>query len=340
MRFFDGRMRANLVLMLCSAAVSFVLFEAAVRAYFYGWDALRPRVIESIVGIRYSQVIGESEIRALKYELKPDLDTYFKKAVFRTNSRGLRDREYTLEKPPGVFRVAVVGDSVSMPAGVAIEDAYHSLLEERLNRESGGNPRYEFINFAVGGYSLKQYAAVIRHKVPAYDPDLIMLGFCYSNDFIRPDRRFERNASRIGPASRRRFWKSHGWILLREYLEKKADRREGRAKKPDFEATARILGGISRLAGESGADLLIIGLTKFKPDRRKRKALRRIVSDLGADFVETYPYFDIDGTKANRLKYNIYRSDGHPNSPAHRIFADAIYDKMKIKGWTPKGAVE
>ncbi|MFH1799245.1 MAG: hypothetical protein ABH891_00160 [Candidatus Omnitrophota bacterium] len=58
-------------------------------------------------------------------ELKPNLNRYFKMARFRTNSAGLRDKEYPIRKAPGTFRVAVLGDSFTMPAGVEIEDAFH-----------------------------------------------------------------------------------------------------------------------------------------------------------------------------------------------------------------------
>ena len=46
--------------------------------------------------------------------------------------QGLRDQEYDLQKTKNTFRVVVVGDSYTMPAGVSIEDAYHTLLEEEI----------------------------------------------------------------------------------------------------------------------------------------------------------------------------------------------------------------
>jgi hypothetical protein len=86
----------------------------------------------------------------------------------------LRDREYTLEKPEDTFRVAVLGASFALPAGVAIEDAFHSLLEERLTEEFAPT-RYEFINFAVGMYNPSQVLAMLEKRALAYDPDLILV---------------------------------------------------------------------------------------------------------------------------------------------------------------------
>lgn len=119
------------------------------------------------------------------YELKPYVNTLFKLASFKTNSNGLRDKEYEIAKPVNTFRVAVIGDSYTMPAGVKVEESYHSLLEERLNKEQR-ELTYEFINFAVGGYNLRQYYGVIKYKTQEYDPDLIIVGFCPNNDHRIP----------------------------------------------------------------------------------------------------------------------------------------------------------
>ena len=37
-----------------------------------------------------------------------------------------------------------------MPAGVKIEESFHSILEEKLNKEQR-DVTYQFINFGVGG---------------------------------------------------------------------------------------------------------------------------------------------------------------------------------------------
>ncbi len=145
--------------------------------------------VNSVHPIGLSGLLQTSPHKDLIFELKPNQDTYFKLMPFVTTSEGLRDKKYSIEKPDGVLRVAVMGDSFSLPSGVAIEDAYHSLLEERLNA-GGDRVGYEIINFAVGAYTLKQYVLAIQHKALAYDPDLILIGFCAGNDHrvYQPER--------------------------------------------------------------------------------------------------------------------------------------------------------
>jgi hypothetical protein len=153
----------------------FLLLEVSARVYLFGFAGLVPALINSERGLPqtgYTRPAPAGSGRV--FEMKPNLDGYFKFVPFRTNSQGLRDQEYSLEKPEGTFRVAVLGASFALPAGVAIEDAFHSLLEERLSEEFAPT-RYEFINFAVGMYNPGQVLAMLEQRALAYDPDLILV---------------------------------------------------------------------------------------------------------------------------------------------------------------------
>jgi lysophospholipase L1-like esterase len=74
---------------------------------------------------------------------------------WRTNSQGMRDREYSQDKPPGTFRVALVGDSIGAGWGVNAEDRFEEILEELWNKRAGAisGRKVEFINCAVPGHS-------------------------------------------------------------------------------------------------------------------------------------------------------------------------------------------
>ena len=140
----------------------FVALEMSTRYYLFGPASLSFVQMNSVQSPSRCGLVQSATLPGVVFELKPNLDTYFKLKVFRTNSRGLRDREHTLQKPPNSFRVAVVGSSYTLPAGVAIEDAFHSLLEERLTKQAPR--RYEFINFAVARHSVSAELATLREK--------------------------------------------------------------------------------------------------------------------------------------------------------------------------------
>jgi hypothetical protein len=102
----------------------------------------------------------------LPYEPVPGIPGY-------TNSLGMRDKEYALRKPPGVRRIVFLGDSVTMYS------RFTDLMEEALDARFPG--RYEIWNCAVGGFSLREYAVLMREKVARCDPDFVVLSFCLND---------------------------------------------------------------------------------------------------------------------------------------------------------------
>lgn len=63
----------------------------------------------------------------------------------RFNSKGFRDVEHPLEKPPGVYRIVILGDSFTANLQVKLEESYHRILEKLLNG-AGLGKRFETIN--------------------------------------------------------------------------------------------------------------------------------------------------------------------------------------------------
>jgi hypothetical protein len=168
-----SRISTSLELALVAAGL-FLLLEMSTRVLLFGFAGLLPSRVNSIRGLPQTGFTRPSPMDSgLVFELKPNVDGYFKLVPFRTNSRGLRDREYSVQKPENTFRVAVLGSSFALPAGVAIEDAFHSLLEEWFADELAPK-RCEFINFAVGMYNPRHVLAMLETRALAYEPDLIL----------------------------------------------------------------------------------------------------------------------------------------------------------------------
>jgi hypothetical protein len=99
------------------------------------------------------------------------------------NRQGFRDRERPVAKPPGTYRVAVLGDSFTEGLQVRLEDTFAAVLE----RELAGCPRFrgravEVFNFGVSNYGTAQELLTLRDRVWAYSPDLVLLAFFPGND--------------------------------------------------------------------------------------------------------------------------------------------------------------
>jgi hypothetical protein len=106
-------------------------------------------------------------------EFIPNYKTTFKGDSLYTNRFGLRDKEYSLEKPQGVTRLAFIGGSYVMGSGVSNEENFAALVENKLNK-------VEILNYGVGGYFIIQNVFVSVNKVPQYKPDYLFF-FIHSN---------------------------------------------------------------------------------------------------------------------------------------------------------------
>jgi hypothetical protein len=111
-------------------------------------------------------------------ELVPSQRTVINGKTIGTNSFGLRDREYPLEKPPGTLRIALIGSSGEMGWGVEDGETYEAITEERLNRELSPQTglRYEILNFSVNGYAAIEQPTVLRERVARFRPDVVVYG--------------------------------------------------------------------------------------------------------------------------------------------------------------------
>ncbi|HEV3164914.1 MAG TPA: SGNH/GDSL hydrolase family protein [Isosphaeraceae bacterium] len=113
----------------------------------------------------------------LQFELRPNQNRSLFGRPFTTNAYGMRDRHYTLEKSPGLFRIALVGSSIDMGWGVGTEETYENLLEDWLNTHAakrGSIRRFEVLNFAVAAYGPPQRLESLRRKAMAFQPDMVL----------------------------------------------------------------------------------------------------------------------------------------------------------------------
>lgn len=89
---------------------------------------------------------------------------------------------YEAVKPPGVFRIIFIGDSMTEGGAVPPELRFTTLLESWLNEQNppGAYSSYEVLNFGVPGYNIEQIADVF-YEAQAFSPDLVIYNY-YVND--------------------------------------------------------------------------------------------------------------------------------------------------------------
>jgi lysophospholipase L1-like esterase len=95
------------------------------------------------------------------------------------NSLGFRDDEHPLTAAPGVFRILVLGDSLTKGLGVPQRERIVTSVMQRRLDDVGR--RAEVINFGVEGYNTQQEVEMLRLKGLAFRPDLVVLAYCLND---------------------------------------------------------------------------------------------------------------------------------------------------------------
>ncbi|MDP7602538.1 MAG: SGNH/GDSL hydrolase family protein [Alphaproteobacteria bacterium] len=110
------------------------------------------------------------------------------------NAAGFRDDDHARNKPAGVLRLAVLGDSFAEGREVALEKVFWTRLESDL-AACLARP-VEVLGFAVNGYGTAQELLVLEHTALAYQPDLVLLAFFSGNDVQNNERRLDGHPDR------------------------------------------------------------------------------------------------------------------------------------------------
>lgn len=115
-------------------------------------------------------------------ELVPDKDLFWKlppnsssvNSMPSVNSLGFYGKEIQVSKPPAVYRLMFLGDSV--PA-----QGYPQTVETFLNCLHPGGRRFESINVAVGGYSSYQGRILAAKYGKTLQPDLVLVSYGWND---------------------------------------------------------------------------------------------------------------------------------------------------------------
>jgi hypothetical protein len=167
---------AHLALLLAALVVSFLLAEAGVRLLTPYSPSLL--VADPVVGKRF---LPGFAARIHVPECGCEVDVRF-------DREGLRGPDRPYAKPPGVKRVAVVGDSMVAAVATAEEKTLAGRLE-RLLAASRPAAKWEVMNAGVSSSSTGSELALYRAVLERYAPDVLVLVFWVGNDLA--DNSFE-----------------------------------------------------------------------------------------------------------------------------------------------------
>ncbi len=255
-------------------------------------------------------------------ELIPSLSTVYLDKPFKLNRFGMRDREYELGKPPGTYRIALLGASVAMGWGVGDGEAFESVLEDRMNRETAEHSlqRYEILNFSVGGYNPLQQVVVFEEKAIPFQPDAVFFTAHHKDDELSVH--YLANCVKKGIeipypelrdiVSRAELHEGLSVDLLRKRINPFVD-----------EITLWVYRRIAGGCRERGILPVWIFLPPVRSDfgLEKSAAIAHMAEESGYTVINLTEIFRDHDAAALRIA----EWDRHPNADAHRIIADQLF---------------
>jgi lysophospholipase L1-like esterase len=317
---------SNLLAALIGIAIAVLCMEVAVRAFFDDgkqFDLEMWKYALEVKGISPDPLIG--------HDHRPNRHAFLMGVQFDTNSKGLRDREFSYEKPPGKLRIMMLGDSFTVGWGAKFDETFAKRIE-RMYADRG--IQAEAINTGVGNYNTIQEVEYYLTEGYKYNPDIVVLNFtfndaepvpvsyppptilriCYSCIFV---------AGRIDSALRvfgdKKDWADYylglygnngqakGWLAAKAYIAK-----------------------LAAFTKAHGTKLLIASLPELHDVQHYRlqkitDLVHEAADENDVPFVDLLPY--VQGVPSPELW--VTPPDPHPDGLAHKLFAEGIYEALE-----------
>ena len=282
----------------------------------------------------------------LAFSSTEDKDSYgftkeFHKKYIRYNKHGYRDYEYSLQKPEGVFRVLILGDSQTFGSGIKdLKDIWVKKLEARLRKESGDS-KIEVLNISGQGWNSDTILYELFMNGFNFNPDLVILAY-YHNDIPIPTNvNCDSSDQKIIPTIK--IFKSSRLVSFINFRSNRILEKIG--EKPSYsDCLNQFYDSIGWEMNKFYLDIMSLSLSIKKihfmitviplihqlddnyPLTGPHKKLKDFSIQRNIEFLDFYEE-GFKNLNANNLK--ISKTDHHLNQNAGDIVANVLFAKMK-----------
>jgi len=323
-----------IILFLVAVLLVFLIKDSQIVASGFSIKGFQNIGREENLSYNSSNVKGNvkgSEDPLLLYELIPNTRlkyngwiVKFKTTIQTINSGGFRGREYSIEKPSGVYRIVVLGDSLTFGQGVNDNETFPYYLEELLNKKNISAKRFEVLNFGVPGYNTLQEVEAFKVKALKYSPDLVIIAHV-SND-IENVSEIQETCHKLYDEYLSKPYKMDDNLNLKGYFTDKSEEMYySKIKKMPFDEVFQIvqipMEELYNLSVSKNFSLMIMHFPSSDTQNEKlsnfsnRKGLCYL--DLQKAYIDKHLYKEI-----------LHPKDPHPTPYAYQVVSEYISNKI------------
>jgi len=354
-----GTRRVNLALLAVGVLFSVVLLVLAL------WH-LRPGLLLDWIGrgpdpvsaYRVQHPVHHHALKPLADARTPSREGRGVPVRYRTNSFGLRDPERAVPKPPGTFRILMMGDSFIEGVGMESEFTVCAVLERILGRDRPTG-RVEVVNGGCASFSPLLESLFLKHTGLRLEPDLVILNLDMSD--VQDDYFYEMQAEygRDGrPVRVPGVFDPAGWQTLRpiregdissdRYFHTRGDAAPDRETLAHFDRTWSHILAAYRLARDAGARFLLVAYPMGHQVDAKEWGNGRTYYrfEAGMHRGPLFPYLErkareadipylslLEGFRRSDTRPLFLDPDGHWNRAGHDLAARLIAEHLAREGF-------
>ncbi len=280
------------------------------------------------------------------YQFKPGyrgtmykgLATDWREIPVRINAHGLRGPDFPLEKPAGVTRILVLGDSYAFGYMLPEEESFPAILQRMLDGRYGPG-RMQVINAGTPGYGMPRELDFLQHRGLKLAPDLVVLEASPSDiaDVASEGLPDEGGRRRSGGWRRMRvatgrntalataiqwafFWCVQRFDIQLSLTSDLHAEQPSPAVQRAWDHYAANFGRLVKTARDHGVPLLLVTvpakITAFSDNTAISRRWKTLAGEHDLPMLDLLPAF-----RAERQRGLFIPADGHPNGPANEIIA-------------------
>jgi lysophospholipase L1-like esterase len=281
---------------------------------------------------RYASEIKQPlPYKKLPFHHYPNKAGHYYGVSVETNSLGLRDYEYSIEKPENMKRVIFLGDSFTFGWGVPLKKLYSKQVEKMLSRVG---QKAQVINMGVGNYNSIMEVELFKQKGLILEPDMVVLMY-FVND-TEPVPRVKSKAEY--------FVLKHSYFMaflfdrlvkLKTAFDKNFDWKKyylslySQENAVNLAENEKAIKELINLCRTHQIKLVIVNIPELRSLKQYQfdKATMHI-KDLAAE--GKVPFLDLLPALVGQEAESLWVSeeDPHASELANRIIAEEIYDKI------------
>lgn len=250
------------------------------------------------------------------------------------NSRGLRGKEFSSQKPKNTFRIICLGDSHVFGWGVGLRYTWPYKLEKILEK-TYSNMKFEVINGGTSGFSSYQTLQFLKTEGIYYSPNVITISHDHHNAELA-----ELNADSAQKTVPSKLIKIHYYLarfrtyrLLREIIFQFEKRFIFKQKIPRVskEEYAKNLSEIASIVKSRGSKVVFIDSLYFTDNTDLNEQYSPIMRDVAAK--EGIPLVDLKNTwRSLNMKEYLLKDMSHPNEKGYDIIANEVCKSLRENG--------